>query len=235
MKRYGYVRVSRKHQDPTRQIRNIKREYPDAIIVVEVYTGTKMQGRKELDKILSKVQSEDMIVFDSASRMARNADEAMALYEELFNKNISLVFLKEHHIDTDTYKNIINSQIDITLNTGNDATDTFINTLIEALKNYSIALAKEQIRKVFEQAEKEVEDLHQRVKEGIETARLNGKQIGGLKGSKYNVKKSQPTKEQILKYSIAFNGTLNDAECIKLIGIARNTYYKYKKELLEEF
>lgn len=235
MRIYGYVRISRKHQDPTRQIRNIKREYPDAIIVVEVYTGTKMQGRKELDKILSKVESGDMIVFDSASRMARNANEAMELYEDLFNRDISLVFLKEHHIDTETFKNIINSQINITLNTGNDATDEFINTLVEALKKYSIALAKEQIRKVFEQAEKEVEDLHQRVKEGIETARLNGKQIGGVKGSKYNVKKSQPTKDLILKYNIAFNGSLNDTECIKLIGIARNTFYKYKKELLEEF
>ena len=176
-----------------------------------------------------------MIVFDSASRMARNANEAMELYEDLFNRDISLVFLKEHHIDTETFKNIINSQINITLNTGNDATDEFINTLVEALKKYSIALAKEQIRKVFEQAEKEVEDLHQRVKEGIETARLNGKQIGGVKGSKYNVKKSQPTKDLILKYNIAFNGSLNDTECIKLIGIARNTFYKYKKELLEEF
>lgn len=30
-----------------------------------------------------------------------------------------------------------------------------------------------------------------------------------------------------------FDGTLSDADCIKLIGIARNTYYKYKRELRE--
>ena len=41
-----------------------------------------------------------------------------------------------------------------------------------------MSLPKEQIRLAFEQSEKEVQDLHQRTKEGIETARLNGKQSG---------------------------------------------------------
>ena len=31
-----------------------------------------------------------------------------------------------------------------------------------------------------------------------------------------------------------FNGSLGDQECIKLIGISRNTYYKYKRELRYE-
>ena len=37
----------------------------------------------------------------------------------------------------------------------------------------------------------------------------------------------------IRKYSRDFDGTLCDADCIRLIGIARNTYYKYKRELRE--
>ena len=40
-------------------------------------------------------------------------------------------------------------------------------------------------------------------------------------------------KKQIQEYSRAFNGSLKDADCIKLIGIDRKTYYKYKKELLD--
>lgn len=74
--------------------------------------------------------------------------------------------------------------------------------------------------------------MHQRTKEGIETARLNGKQIGQRPGNKLTVKKKAPAKEKILKYSREFNGSLSDIECIKLIGISRNTYYKYKKELM---
>ena len=43
---------------------------------------------------------------------------------------------------------------------------------------YLMALAKEQIKLAFEQSEKEVADLHQRTREGLLTARLNGKQVG---------------------------------------------------------
>lgn len=44
------------------------------------------------------------MVFNSVSRMSRNAEEGFALYEDLYHKGIRLVFLKEHHIDTETYK-----------------------------------------------------------------------------------------------------------------------------------
>ena len=47
-------------------------------------------------------------------------------------------------------------------------------------------------------------------------------------------KKSIAAKEGIRKYSKAFGGTLNDQECMKLLGITHNTYYKYKLELREE-
>ena len=103
------------------------------------------------------------------------------------------------------------------------------------LAAHTADLAKEQIRLAFAQAQKEVDDLHQRTREGILTARLNGKQIGQTPGRKLTIKKSAPCKEQIKKYSRDFDGTLTDADCIKLIGIARNTYYKYKRELREEF
>ncbi len=48
------------------------------------------------------------------------------------------------------------------------------------------------------------------------------------------IKKAEPAKKLIMKYSRDFNGTLSDSECMKLIGIARNTFYKYKRELLSE-
>ena len=36
----------------------------------------------------------------------------------------------------------------------------------------------------------------------------------------------------IQKHSKDFGGSLNDVECIRMIGIARGSYYKYKRELL---
>lgn len=223
---YGYTRISTKSQSIERQIRNIKDFYADAIIIEEVFTGTKIYGRKEFNKLLKKVKSGDTIVFDSVSRMSRNAEEGFKLYEELYNKGIELVFLKEQHINTETYKKALTGGIELT--------GTTVDLILEGINKYLLALAKEQIKLAFEQAEKEVSDLRQRTKEGIETARLNGKQIGQVKGVKLTTKKSIVAKEQIQKYSKDFNGTLKDTEVMKLIGIARNSYYKYKKELIVE-
>ena len=230
---YGYCRISRKTQNIERQERNIKEVYPEAHIIKEAYTGTTTAGRKELDKLLKIVKENDTIIFDSASRMSRNAEEAIALYEDLFNKNVNLIFLKEPHINTETYKKTLENQININTNTGNEATDTFINSILEALNNYTIDLAREQIKLVFAQAQKEVEDLHQRTAEGMLTAKLNGKQVGQPKGAKLTTKKSIEAKEKIKKYSKSFNGNLSDDEVIILTGISRKTYYKYKKEIKE--
>lgn len=221
---YGYCRISTKQQSIERQIRNIKAEYTDAIIVTEVYTGTK-QDRPEWNKLYRKVKHGDSIVFDSVSRMSRNAEEGFNLYEELFNKGIELIFLKEPHINTRTYKKALQNNVSMT--------GTNVDYILDGVNKYLMALAKEQIRLAFEQSEKEVQDLHQRTKEGIETARLNGKQIGQKQGAKLTTKKSIEAKKDILKYCKDFNGTLTDVECMKLIGLARNTFYKYKRELKE--
>lgn len=223
---YGYCRISTNKQNIERQHRNILNEYPNAIIVDEEFTGTKIQGRKEFNKLLNIISEGDTIIFDSVSRMSRNATEGYKVYEELFNKGIELVFLKEQHINTNTYKKALTNNISLT--------GTDVDFILEGINKYLLALAKEQIKLAFIQSEKEVTDLHQRTKEGIETARLNGKQIGREKGTKIITKKSVEAKEQILKYSKDFQGTLNDIDAMKLIGLARNTYYKYKKELVHE-
>ena len=222
---YGYCRISRRSQSIERQVRNIKDLYSNAIIVQEAYTGTKI-NRPEFTKLLHRVQAGDKIILDSVSRMSRNAEEGFELYEELFNKGIELEFIKEPHINTRTYKQAITNNVPMT--------NTNVDFILEGINKYLLALAKEQIKLAFEQAEKEVMDLRQRTKEGIETARLNGKQIGQVKGSKLTTKKSIAAKEGIKKYSKDFNGTLKDTEVMKLVGISRNSYYKYKRELIED-
>ena len=225
MKVYGYCRISTNKQSIERQHRNILDLYPSAIIINEVFTGTKIEGRTNWNKLLKQVKQGDTIVFDSVSRMSRNAIEGFELYKELFNKGVELVFIKEQHINTETYKKALTSNIQMT--------GTAIDKILEGINGYLLALAEEQIKIAFEQSEKEVKDLQQRTKEGIETARLNGKQIGIVEGTKLTTKKSIVAKEQIQKYSKDFQGTLKDVEVIKLIGVTRNSYYKYKKELVE--
>lgn len=223
---YGYCRISRKSQNIQRQVRNILSEYPDAKIYQETFTGTKIYGRQEFHKLLKVAASGDVIVFDSVSRMSRNADEGVELYFALYNKGVQLVFLKERYIDTAVYQRNSEKKIELT-GTDEDA-------LFNGINQYFAKLAERQIRIAFEQAQKEVDDLHQRTKEGIETARQEGKQIGQKKGAKLNVKKKEPMKEKIMKKSRDFQGYMTDKDLIVVLGIARNTFYKYKKELLQE-
>ena len=206
---YGYCRISTPKQNIDRQVRNILQAYPNAKIYKEFYTGTKTTGRKKLEEIVKLARSGDTIIFDSVSRMSRNADEGVGLYMQLYDEGVNLVFIKEPHINTATYSKALSSAEGLS-DTGN------------------------QIRLAFEQSQKEVDDLHRRTAEGIETARRNGKRIGQVAGRKLNVKKAKPAKEIIRKHNVSFGGTLNDSECITLAGISRNTYYKYKRELLAE-
>lgn len=228
---YGYARISTKQQSIDRQTRNIKVAYPDAHVEEEAYTGTKID-RPVFDKLLKQIDKDlengkpVTLVFDSVSRMSRSAEDGYKLYQELYGKGVNLVFLKEPHINTATYDKAKQNSI--------PTTGTKFDKVIEAINDYIADLAKEQIELAFAQAQKEVDDLHERTREGIQTARLNGKQIGGKTGAKLNIKKAAPAKAIIKQHSKDFGGTLNDAECMKLAGLARNTYYKYKRELKEE-
>ena len=220
---YGYCRISTDKQNIERQIRNILKFYPQAEIWQETYTGTKTDGRKKFEPLLKIIKSGDTVVFDSVSRMSRNAEIGFQIYQELYEKGIELVFLKEPHINTATYKKALSNNIEMT--------GTKTDIILKAINEYLMELAKEQIIIAFEQSEKEVTDLHQRTKEGIETARLKGKLIGQKRGATLTTKKGIKAKAGIKKYSKDFDGTLNDTDCMKLLGISHNTYYKYKREL----
>lgn len=224
MRTYGYCRISRKTQNIERQERDILAVYPKAKIVKEAYTGTKI-SRPEFDKLLRKVKAGDTIVFESVSRMSRNADEGIATYFELYDKGVELVFLKEGYINTSVYRDSQRDKIELT---GTDE-----DCIFKGINEYFKVLAKKQIKIAFDQAQKEVDDLHQRTSEGMETARLNGKQIGQPKGAKLTTKKSLAVKALIQKHSKDFGGSLSDPEVIKLAGCSRNSFYKYKAELRE--
>ena len=225
----GFCRVSTTRQNLERQVRNILSVYPNARIFKEYYTGTKLEGRREWNKVYNLAKQEVAnknkvtIIFDSVSRMSRNSEEGFSLYQELFNLGVNLVFLKEPHINTDTFKKALS--IDIKM------TGTNADILLKAVKEYLMEVAKEQIKIAFDQAEKEVIDLHKRVSEGLLTAKLNGRQIGRVKGNKYITSKEKKSKELILKNSKDFNGSNSDEEVMKICGISKNTYYKYKREL----
>lgn len=220
---YGYCRISTPKQSIDRQVRNIQKEYPEAHIVKEIYTGTKTEGRKEFERLLRAVRPGDTIVFDSVSRMSRNSEEGFADYKQLYDADVTLVFLKEPAINTDTYKEALTRQVPMT---GGD-----VDLILEGVNKFLLRLAEIQIRIAFEQAEKEVQDLHRRTSEGLVTAKLQGKRVGTPKGTTFETKKAVAAKKKMLEVCRDFGGTLSDRDAMKVVGVANNTFYKYKKDL----
>ena len=109
------------------------------------------------------------------------------------------------------------------------AIDTFFKGNIELINNFMMALSEEQIKAAFDQSEKEVNDLHSRISQGIREAKKNGTQIGLPQGTTLITKKALECIAIIKKHSKDFGSSLEDPDVMKLCGCSRNSYYKYKK------
>lgn len=241
---YGYLRVSTDKQKTDRQRENILAAYPDANMVEDKYTGTKIMGRVQFEKLIKNVKAGDTIVFDEVSRMSRNAAEGIELYKQLMARGVELVFIKEPHINTQTYKQQLKGLADRKTESSGDAdADKLINGIMGAVNEYMIRLAERQIELAFNTAEAEAAYIRQRVKEGkreqkrrnemIEAGMLEGEKTQWGGSAHRTPKKKAAALEGIKKYSSAFNGTNTDETTMKLVNLSRNTYYKYKRELLE--
>ena len=244
---YGYCRISTYKQNIERQERNIKTLYPEAVIIKEIFTGTQ-ENRPEWRKLYSHVDKGDRIIFDSVSRMSRNAEEGFRIYRELYDRGVELVFLKERHIDTSSFREAMTDVVSVDINAGDAATNDLVRSIMDAVKRFMMNKCEADIQKAFEQSEKEVLDLRQRTKEGIITAKLKGARIGTQKGDSFLIKKRNPIIKIIRERSRDFGGPLNDRELLAVLAhteitvpkdskgnvmkisakISRNTFYRYK-------
>lgn len=225
MKTYAYCRVSTERQSLQRQIDNITAAFPEINpkdYYTDKFTGA-TQDRPAWNKLLQKVQTGDTIVFDSVSRMSRDAAEGAKQYEELYSKGIRLVFLNEPHINSDVYKDAAQAPA-----TGDKDLD---ETLIKGLNEYLMRLARRQVVLAFEQAEKERKDICKRVKDGM---KASGNMGGRKQGFTYTSDKVKAARAQIEKHAKEFGGTLKDTELLEMTHISRDTLYRLKREIRAE-
>lgn len=169
----------------------------------------------DYDKMLKDIVPNDTVCFDSIFSLNyddnENLDVIKNRYVFLYKKGIKLVFTDSPGCDSD-YLSII--------------TDSFVpqENLLEKLldieiESYSMttnAFSQKKRAKIFA------------------SSAVNGTSIGREKGATNVTKKSFVVKEFIKKNSVTYGGPLNNEECIKQLGISRNTYYKYMKLLKEE-
>lgn len=225
----GYARVSTQKQSLSRQVTNIRNLYPDIKIYSDKYTGTKLD-RPNFQLLLSIVRPGDTIVFDSVSRMSRNAEEGYELYMELYEKGINLEFINEPHISSEYFRRASEQSIG---SVGNEVADIYIRATNEVL----MLLAKQQIKLAFEQADKEAADTRERIRQGLrEREAKTGLKNGRKKGEKVIVHKKADRIRLIKKHSKDFYGSNTDVEVMKLLEpISNNTYYSYKREARMQF
>lgn len=236
---YAYCRVSTKKQDIQRQVNNIQAHYaiPFDHIIREVYTGKEMQ-RPEWMKLRDNLNSGDMIIFDSVSRMSRNAEEGIADYMALFNAGIELVFLNEPHINTAKYHEAIlqaeQRKISIGVHTGDSKIDELLDFIQDWVNSFVLHLVSRDIRAEFEKAENEIADLSQRTSDGMKAKDASQKISEARNGKKYRTIKSLKNRIEILERSVRLGGTLTDTDLSKILGISTRTISRYSAEMMAE-
>ena len=200
---------------------------------VEKQSGKNIENRAVFRELLDKVKPGDTIIFDEVSRMSRNAEDGYNLYMQLMEQGINLVFLKERHIDTDEYKRRTQRHIE-KIKSSDQKIDNLINGILDLVAEFERENLKDNIKIAFEQAENERLLLIKRVTEGKDkSAKHQGRPAGSLNKE---TEKAAKIKKMIREQSKDFEGKFTDAKimCEYLPGVARNTYYKYKKELAAE-
>lgn len=184
----------------------------DKTVVSSIYGDDVQFISKKPWTAIDQFEKGDILIFnsiedicDSDIRILENIDSLVREYMNLYEKGIDLMFDKSTQC---------NSLFIKTLETKEQG---FASILRKCILNYA--------------GQRDIEMKYRR--KHVITAQSNGNKIGIKKGTKLTTKKSVEMKAKIKELSRDFNGKLNDEELMRELGISRNTYYKYKKEIRE--
>lgn len=95
----GYCRVSTQEQNIQRQI-ELFNEYGIEKVFIDKASGANAD-RKQLKELLNFVREKDIVYCADISRLARSVKDLLSICEELKNKNVDIVFIKEGINTTD--------------------------------------------------------------------------------------------------------------------------------------
>lgn len=97
----GYARVSTMEQNEIRQLHSFE-GYTEKIkkVFIDKLSG-KNTDRPQLQAMLSYVREGDVVVISDFSRLARSTRDMLQIVQELTDKKVGLISLKEN-VDTDT-------------------------------------------------------------------------------------------------------------------------------------
>ena len=208
--KYGYIRVSTKEQDETRQIQALKNNGVALDkIYVEKASGKNFIDRTEWTKLMAVVSIGDIIVIKELDRLGRNNQEIKDTYALIGKKGVYLEFL-----DTPELNTYGKSKIELEL----------IQPLVLHLLGYL--------------AEKEREKMKERQREAYNTLPKDEK--GRLVSRKKNKVVGRPnkqenlTKEQERFIEAWISGSIKLSDCIKATGLSQATLYRIKTNSMKQ-
>ncbi|MDY3130746.1 MAG: recombinase family protein, partial [Treponema sp.] len=99
---YGYIRVSTDKQTVENQRFEIQRYAKKSKLVVnewieETISGTINPNKRNLGKLLSKTQKNDIIICSELSRLGRNMFMIMSILNILMERGVIIYAVKEHY------------------------------------------------------------------------------------------------------------------------------------------
>ncbi|GAA10335.1 DNA resolvase [Acetobacter tropicalis NBRC 101654] len=98
--RYGYARTSTTDQNPEAQVKALQVAGCD-VIRTEQKSGTKLEGRTELQTLLQFMRPGDALVITRVDRLARSIGDLQTIVQTLKSKGVALV-CTEQPVDTST-------------------------------------------------------------------------------------------------------------------------------------
>lgn len=197
-KTFAYVRVSSKEQNINRQLDTMRSLGIDERDMFIDKASGKDTNREKYQALKSIVREGDTVVFDSITRLSRNMNDIKKEYEWFTTNKINLQFVKEPM-----------------LNTTNDKTDVMKQAINDIILTLLGAFAQQ-----------ERENIKQRQKEGIESAKARGKHLGRPKATL--------TKEQQLQFEKLYTkwkaNEITATAMMHDLDMKRTTFYKIIKE-----
>lgn len=205
--KYGYIRVSTRHQDETRQsVALIEAGVSKDNIFIDKSTGTTFIGREAWEKLLAKVVIGDIIVIKELDRLGRNNEEIKKNFELLNKKGVYLEFLEQPLLNTYGMSKLERE---------------LLQPIVLHLLGYF--------------AEKENEK--RKIRQAEAYASLPRDEKGRMISRKKNKPVGRPnaldnlTAEQRRAIELFTNSQISLEECIKLSNLKRTTIFKIKKVL----
>lgn len=207
---YAYMRISttKKTQKTDRQKYTIEK-YAEANnfkvykFFSDIITGsTKADNRPSFTAMKEQLRAGDIVVFSDLDRLGRDADDITSTLKELQNMGVRVVILDVP---------ILNEWEKMS----DDSLSKMIIDIFITLKAHM--------------AQQEKEKTHERVMQGLATARAKGKRLG-RPSSGVPVK----FKRDYKKFLAGEYGTLKVVDFCKLQNIGLSTYYKYRAMLEQE-